>query len=127
DLAQAALRSAGSAGVWAGAPDLGERTSAPVIVRHVGERAIVSVLDPARLLPELGGDARVMIIAPNGASLYASPALQSSGERTQQQMLAAVREGGGGFVSDNLGQTWAAAEATAQVGDFQVIAASPAP
>jgi len=127
-IAQAALRSAGSAGVWAGAPDMGERETAPAIVRHAGERAIVSVLDPARLLPELGGDARVTITTPNGAQLYASPALQTAGARTQQQMQAAVREGGGGgFATDGLGQTWAAAEATAQIGDFRVLAAAPAP
>jgi two-component system cell cycle sensor histidine kinase PleC len=127
-LAQAALRSAGGAGVWAGAPDLGERATAPAIVRHVGDRAIVSILDPARLLPELGGDARVLIAAPSGAALYTAPALQSAGPRAQQQMLAAIREGrGGGFVSDGLGQTWAAAEATAQVGDFRVVAAAPSP
>jgi hypothetical protein len=34
---------------WAGAPDMGELPTAPVIVRHVGERSIVTIIDPARL------------------------------------------------------------------------------
>ncbi|HRP12299.1 MAG TPA: hypothetical protein PLK37_14815, partial [Terricaulis sp.] len=128
-LAQAAVRNAGSAGVWAGAPDMAERgEGAPVIVRHAGERAIVSVLDPAQLLPDLGGDARVLINAANGAQLYVSPALQSAGAGTQQQMQTAVREGGGGgFATDGFGQTWAAASATAQIGEFRIVAAAPAP
>jgi hypothetical protein len=123
-----ALRAAGSAGVWAGAPDMGESATAPVIVRHVGDRAVVSVLDPARLLPELGGDARVLISTANGAPLYMSPALQAAGARAQQQLIAAVRDGGsGGFARDSLGDSWVAAEAIAQVGAFRVVAASPAP
>jgi two-component system, cell cycle sensor histidine kinase PleC len=124
-LARAAARSAGTAGVWAGAPDLGERPTAPAIVRHIGDRAIVAVLDPARLLPELDRDARVLILAPNGAALYVSPALEAAG--AQQQLLAAIRDDGGGFSTDSLGATWVAAQATAQIGGFHVVAAAPAP
>lgn len=125
-LAEAALSSAGSAGVWVGAPDFAPAT-APVIVRHVGDRAIVSVLDPARLLPELASDARVLIAAPNGAALYESPALQSAGEGPQQQMLATARADGGGFATDASGQTWASASATAQIGEFRVVASASSP
>ena len=38
--------------------------TAPVVVRRVGERAIVTVLNGAQLLPELEPNARVLIASP---------------------------------------------------------------
>ncbi|MEZ6022876.1 MAG: hypothetical protein R3C16_05565 [Hyphomonadaceae bacterium] len=92
-LVAAALRSAGAIPVWAGAPDMGELATAPVVVRRVGERAIVTVLNGAQLLPELEPNARVLIASPTGAILYASPAMQRAGARAQQQVLTAARSG----------------------------------
>ncbi len=127
-LVTSAVRSAGNAGVWTGAPDMGELQTAPVIVRRVGDYAIVTVIDPAQLLPALDADTRVLIAAPSGAIIYSSPALQSAGARVQQQVLSATRAGDvGALLRDADGATWVAAESTAQIGNFRVMAASGAP
>lgn len=126
-LVMAAVQGA-EAGVWVGAPEMGALQSAPVIVRHVGERALVVVIDPALLLPRLDPQARVLIASENGAVLYASPALQQAGARAQQQLLAATRTGeAGALIHDGDGNGWAASEASAQLGSFRVMAAAPAP
>jgi two-component system cell cycle sensor histidine kinase PleC len=127
-LIRAALQSASSTGVWIGAPDMGELQSAPVIVRRIGARAIVTVVDPTKLLPQLEPSTRVLIASPDGDVIYASPALQHAGARAQQQVLAATREGETGrLIRDGEGASWAAAEASAQLGSFRVMAAAPAP
>lgn len=124
-LARAALDRAGSAGVWVGAASEADAT-APVLVRHVGERAIVSVLDPSRLLPELNADARVLITSAEGAAVYLSPALEAAGAGAQQQLQRADHRSGA-LIADPDGAAWAAAAAVAQLGGFHVVAASPAP
>jgi len=127
-LVRAAMQAASSSGVWIGAPDTGELQSAPVIVRHMGARAIVTVVDPARLLPELHPGVRVLIASPDGDVIYASPALQRAGARAQQQVLAATRQrDGGALIRDGEGAAWVAAESSAQLGGFRVMAAAPAP
>jgi len=126
-LVTAAFNAAGEEPLWAGAPEMGALSTAPVIVRRVGDRRVVTVIDPARLLPELQSDARVLIAAPRGAIFYASPALQQAGARAQQQVLAATRTGRGALIRDGQGATWVAVESTAQIGGFRVMTAAPAP
>jgi two-component system cell cycle sensor histidine kinase PleC len=127
-LIRAAVQDAASTGVWIGAPNMGELQSAPVIVRHIGGRAIVTVVDAAKLLPELDGEARVLIASPDGAVIYASPALQRAGARAQQQVLAATRQRQvGALIQDGDGAAWVASEGSAQLGGFRVMAASAAP
>ncbi len=127
-LVTAAMQSANAADVWVGAPDRGELPTAPVIVRNIGDRAIVTVIDPARLLPDLDAHARVLIAAPDGTILYASPAMQEAGARAQQQVLAAARaRDNGALIRDGNDRTWVAAESTAQIGNLGVMAAAPAP
>ncbi len=127
-LVAAALQAASGADIWVGAPDRGELPTAPVIVRNVGDRAIVTVVDPALLLPELDENARVLIASADGAILYASPAMQQAGARAQQQVLGAARAGdNGALIRDGNERTWVAAEATAQIGNLGVMAAAPAP
>lgn len=127
-IAIAATRAANGAPLWAGAPSVGELATAPTIVRRVGERSVVSVIDPTKLLPELDANARVLITTSEGAVLYASPAMQTAGARAQQQVLSALRaNSGGALLRDSAGDTWVAAEATAQIGDFRVMVAAPAP
>jgi len=127
-LVAAAMQSANAADVWVGAPDRGELPTAPVIVRNIGDRAIVTVIDPARLLPDLDAHARVLIAAPDGTILYASPAMQEAGARAQQQVLAAARaRDNGALIRDGNDRTWVAAESTAQIGNLGVMAAAPAP
>ena len=127
-LAIAAAQAAGDEQLWTGAPDMGELATTPAIVRRLGDRRIVTIIDPARLLPELAPAARVLIASPSGHIFYASPALQSAGPRAQQQVLAATRaNGAGALIEDGAGAAWAAAEANVQLGGFRVMAASPAP
>lgn len=127
-LAIAAAQAAGDEQLWTGAPDMGELATTPAIVRRLGDRRIVTIIDPARLLPELAPAARVLIASPSGHIFYASPALQSAGPRAQQQVLAAARaNGAGALIEDGAGAAWAAAEANVQLGGFRVMAASPAP
>ncbi|HYD89205.1 MAG TPA: PAS domain-containing sensor histidine kinase [Vitreimonas sp.] len=127
-VATAAANAAGDEPLWAGAPDMGELATAPTIVRRLGDRRIVTIIDSARLLPELNANARVLIASPSGEIFYASPALQSAGVRAQQQVLAATRSNrAGALIDDGAGSTWVAAEATAQIGGFRIMAASPAP
>src|SRR5690606_32406990 len=96
--------------------------------RRLGERHLVSIIDPARLLPELTPAARVLIASPSGDIFYASPALQTAGVRAQQQVLAATRaHPAGALIEDGSGAAWAAAEANVQLGGFRVMAASSAP
>ncbi len=129
NLIRAAVNAAGDQPTWTGAPDMGEIASAPTIVRQIGERTLVVVIDPARLLPDLEASTRVMIASQDGAVLYASPALQQAGARAQQQVLSATRdrESGATLLSDGGGATWVAAEAQSQIGDLRVMAAAPAP
>ncbi len=128
DLARAAARAAGSAEVWTGAPDMGALETSPAIVRRVGDRTVVTIVDPTQLLPELDANARVLIASREGTVIYASPALQSAGVRAQQQVLSATREfETGTLIRDGAGATWAASEATAQIGELRVMASAPAP
>ncbi|MGD9979843.1 MAG: PAS domain-containing sensor histidine kinase [Hyphomonadaceae bacterium] len=128
ELVAAALRVAGPADVWVGAPDMGELPTAPVIVRDLGGRVVVAVIDPAMLLPELDASARILIASRDGAILYASPALQQAGARAQQQVLAATRNGeAGALLRDGRGAAWVASESHAQIGELSVMAAAPAP
>ncbi|MEJ0060438.1 MAG: ATP-binding protein [Terricaulis sp.] len=128
-LVEAAFRDAGDAGMWTGAPDMGGLASAPAMVRHVGDRAIVTILDPAALLPELAADARVLIAAPSGAIVFATPALQSAGLLAQQQVLTSARSAASGaaIVRDGEGKNWAVAAASVSIGDFHVLTAAPSP
>ncbi|MCA8886444.1 MAG: hypothetical protein KDA35_07455, partial [Hyphomonadaceae bacterium] len=127
-LITTAFERARPAEVWVGAPDRGELPTAPVIVRTIGDRAVVTVIDAAQLLPELDANARVLIASPNGTILYASPAMQHAGARAQQQVLAAARSRDhGALIRDSAGDTWVAAESTAQIGGFGVMAAGHAP
>ncbi len=123
-LAAAALRSAGQAQVWAGAPDMGGLATAPVVVRRAGERTLVTLLDASALLPDLDAAARVLIASRDGAVLYASPALERTGSRAWNQ---ALRVGSNALIEDGEGRAWAVARAPAQTGDLVVIAASAAP
>jgi len=129
NLIRAAANAAGDAPVWTGAPSMGEITSAPAIVRQIGSRTLVVLIDPARLLPDLEPGTRVLIAARDGDVLYASPALQEAGARAQQQVLSATRdrEIGATLISDSAGATWVAAEAESQIGELRVMAAAPAP
>jgi len=127
-LANAALQAADGADSWIGAPEMGELGTAPTIVTRVGDRTVVAIIGPDRLLPNLDANARVLIATPNGAIIYASPALQAAGVRAQQQVLAATRASGrGALLRTGDGATWVAAESTAQIGSFRVMAAAPAP
>lgn len=127
-LVTAAARNAGDSDLWAGAPDMGEIATAPTVVSRVGNRTIVTVIEPRALLPELDANARVLIASRSGAILYASPAIENAGARAQQQVLDATRaNAGGALLRDSEGATWAAAEATVQIGGFRVMAAAPAP
>src|SRR5262245_46025096 len=122
-LVLAAARRGGERDLWTGAPDMGETATAPTVVSRVGNRTIVAVIDPARLLPQLEADARVLIAAPSGSIIYASPALEAAGARAQQQVLAATRaNAAGAMLLDAEGASWAAAEANVQIGDFRVMA-----
>ncbi|MBY0562905.1 MAG: PAS domain-containing sensor histidine kinase [Hyphomonadaceae bacterium] len=126
--ARAAVRDAGEAELWIGAPDLGELRSEPAIVRRLGSQRIVTIVGPSLLLPELDPQARVLIASNDGDILYASPALASAGARAPQQVLNAAQSGAiGRLISDGDGATWVAAGAHAQLGDFRVVAAAPAP
>jgi len=128
ELIAAAIELANGADLWVGAPERGQLPTAPVIVRNIGSRAIVTVIDSQRLLPELDANARVLIASRDGAILYASPALQQAGARAQQQVLAAARAGeDGALIRDGNDRTWVAAESNAQIGDLGVMAAAPAP
>jgi len=127
-VARAAVTAAGEEQLWTGAPDMGALPTTPVIVRRIGDRHIVTIVDPAQLLPELSETARILIATPTGTILYASPALQSAGPRAQQQVLAATRSNqAGALIDDGNGATWVAAEATAAIGGFRVMTASAAP
>jgi two-component system cell cycle sensor histidine kinase PleC len=127
-LARAAYQASGEAPVWTGAPDMGQLETAPAIVRRVGDRAIVTIIDPTQLLPELEASTRVIIAAPSGVVLYSSPALQAAGARAQQQVLAAARNRNqGALIRDGDGNTWVASESVAQIGDFRVLVAGAAP
>jgi two-component system cell cycle sensor histidine kinase PleC len=127
-LALAAFRAAGQAGVWTGAPDMADLPTAPVLVRRIGDQTIVSILDPSRLVPELSDKARVLVAAPEGPILYASPALSRAGARAEDQLHAATRGAhtGEGFIRDGDGHTWAAASANVGLGNFRVVVAAPA-
>ncbi|HEX8901216.1 PAS domain-containing sensor histidine kinase [Vitreimonas sp.] len=127
-LVIAAVQASQSAGgsAWAGAPSMGELATAPTLVQRIGDRSLVTIIDAARLLPEIDNDARVLIATPDGQVVYASPALQSAGVRSQQQILSATRENGGGaLISDSAGSAWVAAEAPAHIGGFRVMVSSP--
>src|SRR6185312_13477521 len=109
-LVASAVRQAGGARVWVGAPDMGRLATAPVIVRRVGDMTIVSVLDARQLLPQLDPRARVLIASDTGTLLFASPGLISAGARAQQQLATATSGGAGAIVTDGAGQSWAAAQ-----------------
>ncbi|MGE3930197.1 MAG: PAS domain-containing sensor histidine kinase [Hyphomonadaceae bacterium] len=128
DLVLAAIRAAGGADAWAGAPDTGELPSAPAIVRRGGARTIVTVVEPDLLLPQLHPQARVVVAAPSGAIIYASPSMQAAGARAQQQVLTVTRgREAGAFLVDSSGQTWAAAESNAAIGGFRIVTAARSP
>jgi len=126
EVAAAAVIASHGAPVWVGAPDMGELHSAPVIVRQAGQHTLVAVIDPARLLPDLDENARILIASQPGTVLYASPALQQAGARAQAQVLSATRDSRA-LIRDGAGGSWVAAEGAAQIGELRVLAASPAP
>ena len=128
-LVAAAIRSAGPAGIWTGIPDMGALATAPASVRHVGDRAIVTIVDAGALLPEFAARARMLIAAPSGAILFATPALERAGPGAQRQALAAARRNpnGGALLRDSEGATWATATATTPIGGMHVLVAAPAP
>ncbi len=126
-LVIASVRTAGAAQVWAGAPDMGALPTAPAIVRRIGDRAIVAIIESGALLPELDADARVLIITRDGAMLYASPALHRAGAGAQQLLLAAAPRRGNGAIFADSEAAWVAADANVQIGGLRVITAAPAP
>jgi two-component system cell cycle sensor histidine kinase PleC len=128
ELVAAALAAAEDAAVWVGAPAIGELPTAPVIVRRLNGGAIVTVIDASLLLPRLDENARVLIASQDGAVIYASAALQQAGARAQEQVLAATRQSDdGALIVDGDGNTWAASESGAQIGNLSVMTAGPAP
>ncbi len=125
-LASAAVRAAGQSALWAGAPDLGAARTAPVLVRTINDRAIVTIIDPAALLAEFDASARIMITSPGGGVVYVSPALQAAGDAARGRLIAAARSGSAALFSDATG-AWAGAAAEVSTGGFQVLTAAPAP
>jgi two-component system cell cycle sensor histidine kinase PleC len=123
-LAAAAARAAGPAQTWAGAPDMDQ--AAPVVVRRLGDRRIVLVLDPSLLLPQFQPEARILITTNAGAQIYASPALAAADLRTRQQLAAAGR-GEGALIEDPSGRAWVVARGASSFGGFNVTVATPAP
>ena len=93
-IVTAAYRTAGRNGVWAGAPDMGGLATAPAIVRHVGDSAIVSILSAEALLPAVESGTRVMMTAPSGTIIYATQSLADAGLRTQQSIRNAASPAG---------------------------------
>src|SRR5262249_24481494 len=82
--------------------------------------------DPARLLPDLDAQARVMIAAPGGQVLFSSPALHRAGARAEQQVhAAATTAADGALLRDGEGKTWATASANVAIGNFRVMPAAP--
>jgi two-component system cell cycle sensor histidine kinase PleC len=127
-LVGAAIAAAGDAPVWFGAPAMGDLPTKPVIVRRQGEHAIVSVIEPERLLPALDANARVLLATADGALIYASPGLQRTEASIDDHILSALGdESAGALVPDAAGQNWIIAESRAQLGEFRVLVASPAP
>src|SRR5262249_19050581 len=126
-LVTAALREAGAARVWIGAPDMGQLATMPVVLRQSGDRAIVSVIDARRLLPQLDGDARVLLASNTGTIFYASPSLINAGSRAQQQLQMATNgHDAGVLISDASDASWVVAQA-AGPGGIRVTVASRAP
>ncbi len=123
-IVTAAFRTAGRNGVWAGAPDMGGLQTAPAIVRHVGDSAIVSILSAEALLPAFAGGTRVMMTAPSGTIIYATQSLADAGLRTQQSIRNAASPAGmrrgGATLRDADGRTWAVGSAPSATGEFRV-------
>ncbi|MES1200398.1 MAG: PAS domain-containing sensor histidine kinase [Pseudomonadota bacterium] len=121
-LFSAAFRSAGTNDIWAGAVNGPDGAATPALVRRVGDRAIVSLLDPADLAPDLDTGERVVIATAAGRVLYASPAFANDDARAQQ---LAHMGGAASMLPQGDGSNWATGAATTRIGGFRVIAASP--
>ncbi len=127
-IVEAAVEAAGEAPAWFGAPPMGDLPTKPVILRRAAGHAIASVIDPARLLPELDADARVLLATSDGAIVYASPGLQQADASVEEHIFSALRgERTSALVPDGRGHNWIVAESRAELGDFRVLVASPAP
>jgi two-component system cell cycle sensor histidine kinase PleC len=133
-LAAAGVRAAGAETVWIGVPRLAEQDrlaettpAHPVIVRRVGQHAIVSILDAAAMAPALEGGDGVVILGPQGALLYAS-----DGVARDRALLEAVRghvgqiaiERPGAALFALNGKNWAVGAAPALMGGGRVLVVS---
>lgn len=73
-IAIAAHQAAGGAETWAGVGVTEKGARAPAVLRMVGSYTIVSLLDPAKLLPDDPGGGRFVLAGPDGIVLAALPA-----------------------------------------------------
>lgn len=119
-LAAAAARASNGSAFWAGAPATNEVEPAPVIVRQFGSQALVSVLDPTRLLPSMETSSRTIVLNAHGQVLFAGGATERLGDRP------ALLNTSGDLV--NVGGTdLAVGEARAGGGEFRVVTWGAAP
>lgn len=126
DVAGAAYRESGREAVWAGAPTLEDRPTAPAIVRRTPNGTIVSVLNPEALFVDAPADQRAMIVSAQGQILHATPALGALGLGAQRDFLAALPAGPrqSGEVVENETGAWAIGASTTALGELRVVAIS---
>lgn len=125
-IAVAAHKNAGAADTWAGVAIAPTGARAPAILRTVGGHSIVSLLDPAKLLPEDAHGARFVLADADGVVLAALPAdAARMGDNARAALggdSAGVKDG---FIAEkDAAVPTAVGIATVATGDFQVLSAA---
>ncbi|MBT9446561.1 MAG: PAS domain-containing sensor histidine kinase [Hyphomonadaceae bacterium] len=125
-IAVAARRSAGPAEAWAGVGVSQAGARAPVILRMVGSYTIVSILDPAKLLPEDPRGGRFVLADADGIVLAASPAdAAKTGENARAALGGDGASHADGFIADrDMPAPTAVGIANVSTGDFDILTAA---
>ncbi|MDZ4778137.1 MAG: PAS domain-containing sensor histidine kinase [Alphaproteobacteria bacterium] len=125
-IAAAGRSNAGTAEAWAGVGATPTGARAPVIVRAVGAYRIVSILDPAKLLPENAHGARFVLADADGVALAALPADAARlGDNARSALGGDPAARKNGFIAErNAAAPTAVGIAPVATGDFQILSAA---
>jgi two-component system cell cycle sensor histidine kinase PleC len=125
-VAASALQRAGGAEAWAGVGVSDSGLRAPVIVRRAGQHAIVSVLDPAKLLPDASRGARYVLADSDGMTIASLPVDAAPiGENARAALGGDPASRENGFITEtHAANPTAVGIARVATGDFDILSAA---
>jgi two-component system cell cycle sensor histidine kinase PleC len=125
-VAANAFGSLGTEQTWSGVAETGGART-PVLARRVGDRIMVSIINPNEMMPAVLGGQRLIVTDASFHILAAAPALNTGDSQAFQDILSAAMRDSGAFVAKAPnGDRFTIGVAQTSVANLRVYVVSPA-